>query len=66
MKANLEWIRQQWRAWLETDRAKKMCLNSLTKVKQHHEHVAQLFAAHCVEALEEEFEREPRRGMGPQ
>jgi hypothetical protein len=54
MQANLEWINQEWRRWLETDLAKKIV--GTGQVKEHPEHIAKLFAAFCLERLRIENE----------
>jgi hypothetical protein len=54
MKANLQWIEQEWRKWLITERGKK--ITGTSAVKEHPEHIAKLFAAHCLEALHTEVE----------
>jgi hypothetical protein len=51
-QANLQWIQQEWRKWVETERARKISPNRDYKVGV--EHVAKLFAAHCLESLHRE------------
>ncbi len=53
MQANLEWINQLWKSWLESEAGKKIVQHPST-IKQHSEHVAKLFAAYCMERLAEE------------
>jgi hypothetical protein len=55
MQANLEWINQEWRRWLESEQGKKTVPHGY-KVKEHPEHVAKLFAAFCLDRLRLESE----------
>lgn len=53
MKANLEWIEKEWRRWVGSPVGQKV-IPCGYKVKEHPEHVAKLFAAFCLERLDEE------------
>ena len=49
MKANLEWINQQWELWLQSDVGRKLV--GTGRVKEHPEHIAKLFSAFVAEQL---------------
>lgn len=63
MQANLQWIQREWNKWVDTDRAKRISASGDYKLGV--QHVAKLFAAHCVEALQndpvEAQGKEPRK-----
>lgn len=51
-QANLQWINREFEKWLETERGRKIVPSG--KVRTGPEHLAKLFAAHCLEALNSE------------
>ena len=54
MQANLEWIQHEWLVWIASERGRK--INPRMEYKVGVEHVAKLFAAHCLEALHAQVE----------
>ena len=48
--ANLEWVNQEWRRFMDSERGRRICPTGEAKVGPTH--LAKLFAAFCVERLQ--------------